>query len=331
LDPKYYNPNTVEGGFDELKFVPNTRLGMAWTELNRKRLQRKIKNSPEYRRLRYALLSGLLGCEKLPIPRTAQEETYGKVYAENEDRLVRIGYRPQGPEASELDMMELGMYENMTEIEYLAQALKVDRADWSMAYENNSQSFFDGILSGIYEDKDFYLKEDFILEMLRDLSTEDPDLRPFFKTYGSYQQFGYPFGERLELGTALGACEVLRRKARGVALPAFEEKTAATARSASLGEILQTLQLKDIPFQRCSQCHEGPVSLFVGRKIPFSEPGKLAEVLQSPAKNGRPLYEEIARRISLTGSEQMPPHGERISQPQQEELKRYVNFVMHRG
>ena len=61
LDPKQYDPNASEGPIEEMKYLPNTRLGMAWTELNRKRIFRKIKASPLYRTYRYALLSGFLG------------------------------------------------------------------------------------------------------------------------------------------------------------------------------------------------------------------------------------------------------------------------------
>jgi len=129
LDPANYNPSKVEGATDDLKFLPNTRLGMAWTELNRKRLGRKLRASPQYLKYRAALLSGLLGCEKLPISKQTDEAVYSDIYYENEDRLLRLGYRPEGPEKSELDMMELSMYENISQIQYLAKALEIDSGD----------------------------------------------------------------------------------------------------------------------------------------------------------------------------------------------------------
>ncbi len=321
LDPKDYQVETVEGTVDKLKLLPNTRLGMAWTELNRKRIQRKLMASPHYKKLRYGLLAGLLGCRELPLSPKAQEAVYTNTYYENEDRLQRLGYRPQGPGKKELDMMELNMYANLTEVLYVAQALEVESSDWTLAFEQDSLSYFDGILSSVYGDRDFYLKEDFIQEMLRDVALTDPEFKPFFKTERAYKEFGYPFGERLEIESALGACQLLnsRHEALGVVLPTFPEQ----------GEIHSVKPMPQVPpaFSQCSTCHEGFLSLFVGRKLPFSDAEQLSQVLKEKSRTGRNLSEEILRRINLKGEGQMPPFGDRLNLQEKNEISSYLESI----
>jgi len=324
LDPKRYNRNTVEAPLGEMKFLPNTRLGMAWTELNRKRIQRKLKGASEYSHFRYALLSGLLNCTKLPISTAADEAVYRDIYYENEDRLQRLGYRPKGPGKDALSMMELGMYHNLSEIEYVARVLQLDSSDWSLAYESQSSSFFDGILSSAYGTTDYYLKEDFVQEMLRDLAKEDPAFKPYFRTYTAYPN-NQSFGERLDIGSALGACKLLKQRQdeNSLALPVFASPV-IKEETQSAPELLEHLRVSQSPFERCAHCHETSTALLAGRKIPFSSPNKLSSVLHSLSKSGRPMIEEIQIRISLHGIGQMPPRGERLTQTQIKQLTDYL-------
>lgn len=326
LDPAHYDPSKVEGATDELKFLPNTRLGMAWTELNRKRLGRKLRASPEYSRLRVALLSGLLGCQKLPISKQADEAVYSAIYYENEDRLQRLGYRPEGPEKSELDMMELSMYQNISQIQYLGKALDIDSSDWSLAFESRSLSFFDGILSGMLGEKNFYLKEDFIFELLSDLAQDEPAVRPYFHTFGSYQAAGYPFGVRLDLKNALGVCRILSKKPK-VRLPRFAVTKLETRALESAESYLRRKGLAQAPFARCTSCHEGEGALSSGRKIPFSNPSALWLSLKGRAESGKTLAAEIAERVSLHGEGQMPPKGERLATEEKMQLLQYIEWV----
>lgn len=326
LDPAHYNPNKMEGATDELKFLPNTRLGMAWTELNRRRLGRKLRASPQYLRYRVALLSGLLGCETLPIPRQTDEAVYSDIYYENEDRLQRLGYRPEGPEKSELDMMELSMYENISQIQYLGKALEIDSGDWSLAFESRSLSFFDGILSGMLGEKNFYLKEDFIFEILSDLAKDEPRLRRYFQAYGSYEAAGYPFGVRIDLSKAVGACSILKKKPK-VRLPRFAVAKVQTRNLESAQSYLQRKGLAQAPFTRCTSCHEGAGGLSSGRKIPFSEPSALWLSLKGKAESGKALAQEIVERIELHGDGQMPPKGERLAAEEKTQLLQYIEWV----
>ncbi len=331
LDPKQFDSNAAEEGVTTLKFLPNTRLGMAWTELNRKRIQRKLKASPAYAKLRYSLLSGFLGCRYLPLGQEDLASTEKKLAAENEDRLVRLGFRPKGPGAGPLDMAELGFNDNATQVAYLADALGIGMDDWSLAFEKDSLSFFDGILSGIHEDKDFYLKEDFMLEMLRDLAADDPDLRPYFKTYRAYEVEGYPFSERLDYGFALAACRVLPAKERalGADLPAPRpERRPGVAKEPSASHLLAKLGISGVPFQRCTACHEGAAALQISRKIPFSSPGKLREALAQKAASGKPLFDDIVDRIGKDGEGQMPPHGARLAEEDTKGLRRYLEALL---
>lgn len=328
LDPKQYDPNSTEGEVDKMKLLPNTRLGMAWTELNRKRILRKLKASPLYSKMRYGILSGYLGCRNLPVEEGAILRTYANLEVENKDRIRRLGLNPQGPNDTSLDMMELGFYLNVVQLEYLAEALKVDRSDWSLAFEKNSLSFFDGILSSIQDDTDFYLKEDMILELLRDLSTEDPAFLPYFKPYSAYADYGYEFGERLDLGTAMKACELLktREKELQVTLPIFDVEKKKSAHQTA-AQLLKTLNISTVPFQRCTECHEGEEAVEIGRKIPFRSPAQLKVELKKAASGGRPLLEEILSRVESHSIGHMPPYGEPLAPSEVENLKRYLTAV----
>ena len=71
--------------FDEaLRLHPNERLGDALTPLNWKRIVRKLAAQGEtYRRLRYPLIAGMLGCSAMPISRAFDESIRAALEAEN--------------------------------------------------------------------------------------------------------------------------------------------------------------------------------------------------------------------------------------------------------
>jgi mono/diheme cytochrome c family protein len=172
------------------------------------------------------------------------------------------------------------------------------------------------------------LKEDFILEMLGDLSKDEPDFQPFFKTYAAYASFGYSFGERLDLGAALGACPLLVAKARKSGdLPALAV-LAADAPAPTAEALLKKLQLTEAPFARCVTCHEGRQAIAIGRKIPFSQPALLREKLKAQASGSeRTLMEEILKRVQSHGPGQMPPSGPEMSETEVNALQRYLQEV----
>lgn len=332
LDPKKYDPNTIEASLGEFKFLPNTRLGMALTELNRKRIQRKLKASKLYDRYKYGLLAAYLGCGTLPVSENEVDATYNALVVENTDRITRLGTKPVGPGAGDLNMMEIGFYGNVVQILYLANVLEIGHRDWSLALEDNSLSFFDGILSSIHEDKDFYLKEDFILEMLRDLAATEPAFRPYFRTYRAYEAQGLPFGERLDFASALAACPLLEKRhaEAGKPLPALPPETAQPSPRlpASSQLLLTKLGISESPFARCVSCHKGEGALFSGRKIPFESPSDLALVLgKKSASSDRTLREEILERVKPAAIGHMPPRGESLGEKEAQDLAKFLSAV----
>ncbi len=326
LDPKHYRAGKVEAGTDVLRLQPNTRLGMAWTELNRKRIQRKLEASPLYASRKYALLAGLLDCRPLPLMAGAEDQTYTRLHYENEDRLARLGYRPLGPAKKGLDMMEMAMYPALAQVTYLGEALEVDASDWPLAFEHDSLSYFDGILSGMLGEKSFYAKEDFIHEMLRRLAETEPAFRPYYQTSGAYTDSGYPFGTRLDLAKAVRACGLLQKRARAHP-PLPRQKPKMTHVLPPAESILAHAGLDTIPFARCQRCHEGPEAVDSGRRIPFSDPAALVEALRSQSKSGQTLMKEILVRVQSEGEGQMPPRGERFDAREVAQLRAYLSAV----
>jgi hypothetical protein len=75
-----------------------------------------------------------------------------------------------------------------------------------MALEPDSLAFFDGIKSGMHLGKSYYLKEDLIFEILSHLSQREPAFQRYFEADWVFAERGYPFGIRVDLAKALGAC-----------------------------------------------------------------------------------------------------------------------------
>ncbi len=214
LDPADFDPRAVEGGRDALRLQPNARLGMALTELNRKRIHRLLRASPDYARYRYGLAAGLLGCRALPIPAWRYAEARAALAREHDERVRRLGFAP----APDPSRAEVTFAVAAAQIDYLARALAVDRREWAMALEADSFALFDGILSGVHDGASYYLKEDFLIEILRDLAADDPALRPSVRTFPALD--AAPYGHRLDFAAARGACALLLARQGGVALPA---------------------------------------------------------------------------------------------------------------
>jgi hypothetical protein len=120
-----------------------------------------------------------------------------------------LGVRPGDPPKSRDDMQELQFVRELAEIDWVAKRARVDRADWSMAMEPGSLAFFDGILSGISDGKSYYLKEDLIFEILSHLRDREPAFRKHFAWGNVFEDYGYPFGHRVDLGKAAKSCSLL--------------------------------------------------------------------------------------------------------------------------
>ena len=78
-----------------------------------------------------------------------------------------------------------------------------------MALEPGSLAFFDGMLSGISNGKSYYLKEDLILEMLLHLRRREPVFARYFSAGNVLEDYGYPFGTRIDLAAAAKSCRLL--------------------------------------------------------------------------------------------------------------------------
>ena len=210
LDPKLTRAGTVELDTATMQFLPNTRLGMALTELNRERVYRKLSAGPNFRSGEKTALAELLDCQSAPSPAVATLQTIAdQLQHENAMRLQRLGLQP-GEARPDVDtMQELKFARELAEIDDVAKRIGVDRSDWSMALEPRSLSFFDGILSGIEGDKSYYLKEDLIAEMLAGLSKREPEFDRYFAMDWVFAEQGYPFGDRVDLKKALASCPLL--------------------------------------------------------------------------------------------------------------------------
>ena len=195
---------------------PNTRLGMALTELNRARLGRIIRAAPRYGELRLPLLAGLVGCQKLPIDAAVYKQVAERVETYDRAKLKRAGFASPTDAPATLRMQErtADMNRNLTEIFYVAEVLGLQRTEWSLAFEPGAPAFFDGILSGTNNSRrNFYLKEDFVLEILTEMAARDPAFAPYFETYVAYP--GLPFAHRLrleKLDVDGGICGVIRER-----------------------------------------------------------------------------------------------------------------------
>jgi hypothetical protein len=211
LDPRKFDPNMVEVPSEPLRFLPNTRLGMALTELNRQRIYRKLTEGKDFAANEKPLLAELLQCRSTRAPSMRIVKTItARLRRENAARLVRLGMRPGDPRPDRDDMPELQLAPELAQIVQVAARAGADMTDWSMALEPGSLAFFDGILSGMYGRRNYYLKEDLIYEMLAHLRAREPAFEKYFSAFNAYDGLGYPFGNRIDMTKALGSCRLLR-------------------------------------------------------------------------------------------------------------------------
>jgi len=211
LDPRHFDPNMVEVPAEPLRFFPNTRLGMALTELNRQRIYRKLAAGKDFAANEKPLLAELLQCRSSRAPAMREVKTIeARLERENAARLERLGLREGDARPARDDMPELQLAAQLAQIVEVAERAGVGMTDWSMALEPDSLSFFDGILSGMYGRRNYYLKEDLIYEMLAHLREREPAFGRYFAVFNAYAGLGYPFGNRIDMTKALGSCRLLR-------------------------------------------------------------------------------------------------------------------------
>ncbi|MCO5143283.1 MAG: hypothetical protein M9962_09365 [Oligoflexia bacterium] len=218
VDPQKFQMDKKESAPNEIAFLTNTRFGIAINDLNRKRLFRKIRNSKNFEQRKYEYLAELLDCSDSKVSEEKVKEIEKEIKKENRERLIRMGVNPDDASQRMNDMQELKFVRNLAQVDWLANETKLGRKDWSMALEENSFSYFDGILSGIYEGKSYYVKEDFIYEFLEYLTQTEAEFKPFFKTYSNFSKYGYPFGKKVKFKEALKSCPLLLEKLNKQAL-----------------------------------------------------------------------------------------------------------------
>jgi cytochrome c553 len=210
LDPRLFHDNTVTLDPKLFPYMPNARLGIALTELNRQRIYRKLAAGEGFAANEKQLLGKLLECRPGDrADRNAMGAIAEQLAAENVARLKRLGVRAGDPPKSRDDMQELQFVRELAEIDWVAKRAGVDRSDWSMAMEPGSLAFFDGILSGISDGRSYYLKEDLIFEILSHLRDREPAFRKYFAWGNVFEDYGYPFGHRVDLSKAAKSCSLL--------------------------------------------------------------------------------------------------------------------------
>jgi len=210
LDPRFFHDDTIELDPRLFPYMPNARLGIALTELNRKRIYRKLAAGPRFEANEKELLAKLLQCRAGDRPdRQDVLAIEQQLRTENSLRLKRLGLLPGDPYKSRNDMPELLFARQLAEIDWVAKRAGIDRSDWSMALEPSSLSFFDGILGGVSHGKSYYLKEDLIFELLSHLREREPAFGQYFVTGYVFEPLGYPFGLRLDLARAAASCAAL--------------------------------------------------------------------------------------------------------------------------
>ena len=210
LDPRLFKDNTVELEADLFPYLPNARLGIALTELNRKRIYRKLAAGPGFAANEKKMLALLLECRPGDRPSVKDMRAIrDQLKSENAARLKRLGLIASDPHKDRNDMQEIKFVRELAEVDAVARMAGVDRSDWSMALEPGSLAFFDGVLSGISNGKSYYLKEDLILELLSHLREREPIFARYFSAENVFADLGYPFGTIVDLATAAKSCHLL--------------------------------------------------------------------------------------------------------------------------
>jgi hypothetical protein len=210
LDPRLFKDSTVELDPELFPVMPNARFGIALTELNRRRIYRKLAAGRNFAANEKKMLALLLECRATDRPsRNDMRAVRDALTAENAARSKRLNLLPGDPHKARNDVQELQFVRELTEIAMVARMAGVDRSDWSMALEPGSLTFFDGVLSGISNGRSYYLKEDLILEMLSHLRQREPVFAKYFNSANVFEDLGYPFGTIVDLATAARSCHLL--------------------------------------------------------------------------------------------------------------------------
>lgn len=226
------------------RFKPNERLGIALTYLNKKRIFNKLKKSNLYKEKRKEILYELLDCGGSKVNPERQDKILSDLTKENNDRIDKMKVTKDEREHMLLQMQELLFVRETAQLDWMADLLKIDHEDWSMALEKNSWSFFDGILSGVHEKKSFYMKEDFIYEILQDLANEEPSYSSFFSIGYNLEHYDLPTINKIDWDSAVKACKPLGKEllASRFKLHRRAEKSALKNISNNISKLIVTVR-----------------------------------------------------------------------------------------
>lgn len=193
----YLDRPALPGQTPPLEFLPNTRLGIALTRLNRQRIFRSIRSAAGYGNVKHELAAGLIGCAPMPLPKGLEKQVDRWLQQENTARLTRGSVDSKAANSSQFFLQELHppVRRNLAELVYIADRLGVDRNQWSMAFESGSLAFYDGILNG---DDSLYVKADIAIEMLRDIARDNAEIARLLFTYNLSLSGGEVFDSRLD-------------------------------------------------------------------------------------------------------------------------------------
>ena len=216
LDPRRRVEGAVELDAATLPFLPNTRLGMALTELNRARIYRKLARSRNFASDEKRALAELLECRHGDSPKDADVRTI-KTELEARERTAaaapRMGVRrisPRDRRYGGAEVLSASWPRSSTSPRGRKSIVRIGRwrgAGLAGVFRRHPQR---NAIVG----KSYYLKEDLIFEILSHLSQREPAFQRYFQTDWVFAERGYPFGFRVDLAKALRACARLSARTR---------------------------------------------------------------------------------------------------------------------
>ena len=246
---------------------------------------------------------------------------------ENQRRLERAELIDDADSAARFRMQELspGISHGLSEVAYVATALGVNRADWSMSFEPSSLGFFDGVLTRPV----LYVKQDLLAAMLGELASNDRGFAQYYDPSFVFSPYGYDIGLKLDMAADYGnrdLCALLAERARSIGAPALESVERVDERRNA--ELPLGLHPPTAVLKRCAVCHESGTPMFAGVEIPFTDPTALRQKLLSERslRSGKPLLGEMLTRISAHARQPMPPAsaGTPVDETERGELANYL-------
>ncbi len=301
-------------GFDVAN-APNTRFGMALSELNRKRLYRQMSLSPLYAKKKYQSASVLLGCKQSLLTYNWTEAAHASIVSENNQKEQRC------LNDAEVCRDTLSTHEEqIAQMAYVFLNLRIDRKEWSLSQTPYSVSFYDGNNFS----SSFLLSRNLLLPILDDISHEDPEFQLRFKyKMRPVSLSTYAFGDvevRDFFEMTEPMCDYLASKHPHSPLRSFPLSDAhlIESKSSSLPTSIQVSRKTDEKYaqivKECASCHSS--ADYYAPLIPFNDLGKIRQFYQkSPSK-----WADFKIRIQ-GGSDSLPamPLGGKILGPTEQE------------